>query len=422
MEAFTSKMQDSLTINGHEVTVGPKISEGGYAIVYKANDVHSGKLMALKKIYLKDKETEEAMRKEVKIWRDLHDHPNIVKFIDAALHKTSKGKYLYILSEYCDGGHLLDLLEKYNGKLKESQILLVMKQVVRGIKYMHQQDPPIAHRDIKVENILLHNKNFKLCDFGSASENVLDPSKTSERDIELEMEKYERFTTFMYRPPEMIDRYREWKVGIKADIWMLGCVLFALCFFKHPFQDAQKLAILNAHYYFPTDNESLRRISEKMRDLIRHMLTPNPDNRPDIFEIEDLLETWDDHDHIELNPEAQQLKEEELRKLGKKVNKSQPSKSPSTKSGKPADLTAEEIRNLQSKLKKQKLEEQKKQQVPLHNDYQKKMNEELYARNTAKAQSKPAQKQQDEFDWNDFGQTSKLVFTTLVKLTCLRYR
>ena len=36
---------------------------------------------------------------------------------------------------------------------------------------------PITHRDIKVENILLHNKKFKLCDFGSASFDTLDPNR-----------------------------------------------------------------------------------------------------------------------------------------------------------------------------------------------------------------------------------------------------
>lgn len=47
---------------------------------------------------------------------------------------------------------------------------------------MHTSNPPITHRDIKVENILLHNKKFKLCDFGSANSNILDYSKGPSSD------------------------------------------------------------------------------------------------------------------------------------------------------------------------------------------------------------------------------------------------
>ena len=48
-----------------------------------------------------------------------------------------------------------------------------------------------------------------------------------------------------YRPPEMIDKYLKYRVDTQADVWMLGCVLFAMAFGFHPFQDAQKIAILN---------------------------------------------------------------------------------------------------------------------------------------------------------------------------------
>lgn len=94
------------------------------------------------------------------------------------------------------------------------------------------------------------------------------------------IEEYEKYTTMMYRPPEMIDRYLKYKVDTKADVWMLGCVIFTMCFAQHPFCDAQKIAILNAQYFLP--NEDFDRISEKLRDLIFVLLVPNPAERPNI--------------------------------------------------------------------------------------------------------------------------------------------
>jgi len=162
------------------------------------------------------------MRKEVKIWRIISGHQNIVQFIDATIHQTTDGDYLYILSEYCSDGHLLDLLEKNNGKLQEKQIIFIMKQIVEGLKHMHNQNPPIAHRDIKVENILLNKRKFKLCDFGSASEECLNPREATQDEIQEAFEIYEKYTTFMYRPPEMLDQFSNWEVNLKVDSWMLG--------------------------------------------------------------------------------------------------------------------------------------------------------------------------------------------------------
>lgn len=87
-----------------------------------------------------------------------------------------------------------------------------MADVCKGLQHMHSKG--IAHRDIKVENILLNNKQFKLCDFGSASSQVLDhsnPNLTS-KYLDEQIEKFEKYTTMMYRPPEMIDRYLKYKV------------------------------------------------------------------------------------------------------------------------------------------------------------------------------------------------------------------
>lgn len=64
-------------------------------------------------------------------------------------------------------------------------------------------------------------------------------------------ESYEKYTTMMYRPPEMIDKYQRANVTTKADIWMIGCVAFTLCYAQHPFMESSKLAICTASYIFP---------------------------------------------------------------------------------------------------------------------------------------------------------------------------
>jgi len=64
----------------------------------------------------------------------------------------------------------------------------------------------------------------------------------------------------MYRPPEMCDIYLGYKIDHKVDIWMIGnklfvyfegCVLYALCFFVHPFVEMQKLAIITGTFNIP---------------------------------------------------------------------------------------------------------------------------------------------------------------------------
>lgn len=208
------------------------------------------------------------------------------------------------------------MIEEFDGKLDETQIIFMMNHICLGLQHMHSQSPPIAHRDIKVENILLHEQEFKLCDFGSCSTTTLDYSKASRNQIADNMELFEKYTTLMYRPPEMIDQYLKYNVTCQGDVWMLGCVLFTLCFAKHPFMDAQKLAIINAHYYIP--DEDYERINMKLRDLIRLLLTSDPKKRPTIDNVLKIIDNWDEIDQIPLNDQAYKIKAKHLELIEQK--------------------------------------------------------------------------------------------------------
>ena len=76
-----------------------------------------------------------------------------------------------------------------------------------------------------------------------------------------------KYSTLMYRAPEMVDLYRNQEVGVKVDVWSLGCILYALCFREHPFADESSLQILNAGFTIPTDSPYLPRMHKLIAAL-----------------------------------------------------------------------------------------------------------------------------------------------------------
>lgn len=151
--------------------------------------------------------------------------------------------------------------------------------IIEGLSRLHHCQTPIIHRDLKVENVLQNdNGDFILCDFGSATGKVLNPKIHGVAVVEEEIKKY---TTLSYRAPEMIDFYTIGQpITTKSDIWALGCFLYKLCFFTLPFGEST-LAIQNGTFTIP-DNS---RYSPAMHQLIRYMLEPDAEKRPNIFQV-----------------------------------------------------------------------------------------------------------------------------------------
>ena len=133
-----------------------------------------------------------------------------------------------------------------------------------------------VHRDLKLENVLgTADGRYVLCDFGSATTATL-PAERTRREAVVEEERIHKYSTLMYRAPEMVDMYRNQEVGVKVDVWSLGCILYSLCFREHPFAEESSLQILNAAYTIPADSPYLPR----MHKLIAALLQPDPAVRP----------------------------------------------------------------------------------------------------------------------------------------------
>ncbi|KAF9960399.1 hypothetical protein BGZ72_007057 [Mortierella alpina] len=268
------------------VLIDRYIAEGGFAHVYLATLTNGGGFpVVVKRIAAPDKERLAIVNSEIETMKRLGKHKNIVEYMDSCMGKLEGGGYeVLILMEYCGGGPVIDLMNRrLQHRLTEPEILKIFSNVGEAVAYMHYSDPPILHRDIKVENILLSNNDYKLCDFGSATTNILrgDNIPRNVKDIQLLEEEINNHTTLQYRAPEMLDLYMRRGIDEKIDIWALGVLLYKLCYYTTPFEEQGQLAILNVRYTIPEHPV----FSPALIGLFQSMLKEDPKQRPNIYQV-----------------------------------------------------------------------------------------------------------------------------------------
>ncbi|KAH7686716.1 [RNA-polymerase]-subunit kinase protein [Dioscorea alata] len=190
-----------------------KIGSGTYSNVYKARDLVTGRVVALKKVRFDILEPESVrfMAREITVLRRL-DHPNVVRLEGLVISRVSPA--LYLVFQYMD--HDLAGLAACSGvKFSEPQVKCYMTQLLSGLEHCHSRG--VLHRDIKGSNLLLDNEGtLKIADFGLAS--TFDPNKKEARTS--------RVVTLWYRAPELLLGATHYDVGI--DLWSAGCILAEL--------------------------------------------------------------------------------------------------------------------------------------------------------------------------------------------------
>ncbi|KAI2636354.1 kinase-like protein [Hypomontagnella submonticulosa] len=277
-----------IQVGNHRVIIQKYLSEGGFAHVYLVKmpqPVNGTDQAVLKRVAVPDRETLRGMRTEVETMKRLKGHRTIVTYIDSHASELKGGGYeVFLLMEYCNGGGLIDFMNtRLQHRLTEPEILNIFSDVAEGVACMHYLKPPLLHRDLKVENVLItvngSRRKFKLCDFGSAAPPRAAPQTVVE--CRLMDEDVQRHTTLQYRSPEMIDVYRKQPIDEKSDIWALGVLLYKLCYYTTPFEEQGQLAILNASFRFP----SYPVFSDRLKQLIASMLREDLRSRPNIYQV-----------------------------------------------------------------------------------------------------------------------------------------
>ncbi len=144
------------------------IGQGGMGAVYKATDERLGHIVALKQMLVSDPAMSKAFEREAKILAGLR-HAGLPKVTDYFTYNNEK----FLVMEFIEGKDLGEMLEQRGTPFPVDEVIGWAKQVLQTVEYLHRQNPPVIHRDIKPQNIKqTTDGQIVLLDFGLAKNSV----------------------------------------------------------------------------------------------------------------------------------------------------------------------------------------------------------------------------------------------------------
>ncbi|KAH8105342.1 Pkinase-domain-containing protein [Cristinia sonorae] len=230
-----------------------KVGECTYGVVYKARDVTTNEVVALKKIRLEaeDEGVPSTAIREISLLKELKDD-HIVRLLDI-VHADQK---LYLVFEFLDVDlkRYMDNGNKSGNPLSLEIVKKFTHQLTLGLLYCHSHR--ILHRDLKPQNLLIDKyDNLKLADFGLARAFGI-PMRTYTHEV----------VTLWYRAPEVLLGSRHYSTAI--DMWSVGCIFAEM--------------VMRGHPLFPGDSEI-----DQIFKIFRVLGTPNEDVWPGVRQLPD---------------------------------------------------------------------------------------------------------------------------------------
>ncbi|XP_032396401.1 mitogen-activated protein kinase kinase kinase kinase 3 isoform X8 [Etheostoma spectabile] len=242
-----------------------RIGSGTYGDVYKARNVNTGELAAIKVIKLEPGEDFAVVQQEIIMMKDCK-HSNIVAYFGSYLRRDK----LWISMEYCGGGSLQDIYH-VTGPLSESQIAYMSRETLQGLYYLHNKGK--MHRDIKGANILLTDNGYvKLADFGVSAQ------------ITATLAKRKSFIgTPYWMAPEVAAVERKGGYNQLCDIWAVGITAIELAELQPPMFDLhpmRALFLMTKSNFQPPKLKDKVKWTNNFHHFVKQGLIKNPKKRP----------------------------------------------------------------------------------------------------------------------------------------------
>ncbi|XP_078416308.1 hormonally up-regulated neu tumor-associated kinase homolog A [Cetorhinus maximus] len=261
--------------------IGRKLGEGSFAKVREGLHVLTGEKVAVKVIDKKKAKKDSYVTKNLRREGQIHQmirHPNITQLLDILETENS----YYLVMELCTGGNLMHKI--YDRKiLEEAEARQYIRQLTLAVEHLHRAG--VVHRDLKIENLLLDEKNnIKLIDFGlSNCAGILgysDPFST-------------QCGSPAYAAPELLACK---KYGPKVDIWSIGVNTYAMLTGTLPFTvEPFSLRALHQKMVDKDLNPLPVHLSSAAVNFLRSLLEPDPIKRPNVQQV--LADLWLNDNH-----------------------------------------------------------------------------------------------------------------------------
>lgn len=266
--------------------------------------------------------------KEIQCMQLIGDyHSNFV----AHLCALQDDRYLYNVMEYCEQGDLYGVVMNgisSNGRVEENQARNWFRQLILALHHLQQKG--ICHRDLSLENIMVHHESIKIIDFGIALRvpfKAMDAfgngrfiTDISEGSTRLLMMPQGQGANWAYMSPEVVSKGSF--DGFTHDLWAVGVILYLLLVGHKPFHWAHKS---DKQFLLLSENRSLKdtllywgiTLSDEAFDLLQNMLLRDPRQRFTLSQV--MQHPWVKGSNID--SECHETNDQAVGKENKKVKK-----------------------------------------------------------------------------------------------------
>ena len=297
----TNRKQKSLNIpeiiNPDEFIKLKKIGEGSFGKIFKAKWIKNNQNYAMKEMHFQTEDNFLFLQKKMKLIMDLEKKSKcdgIIKIYGYSQLKKKKDYYFYEIMELAqwDWEQEINIRKKLKKYYSEKELFSITKQLIKTLSFLQKNH--ITHRDIKLQNILLVNNKYKICDFGeSRTLNqkgiIVQPIRGSE----------------LYMSPILFSGLNQKLSHVthntyKSDIFSLGmCILFAATLDCNSLYEIREM-----NNMIKIRNVLMKYLSKKYSsnfiEIILCLLEVKEKKRPDFIQMEKIIDLYENINKIKL--------------------------------------------------------------------------------------------------------------------------